>query len=226
MLEFLSKQTLKFKNQVYNYKQNLKGSIAYTYILTCDGQKSVLKLTDHQTAETRILSHINQKDPDLRISKLLSSGNLKVKWNDHVPVISNNKQPYLNSSDIYYVHLSYIKGKVLSDINADELPNQKIQEILFSLIDLLADLSHLNISHNDIRDDNVVVYKNQAYLIDFGMSIFITNSDVFSVVDVHICSKILYDDDIPDEDIEVADSQQIERDREFYKMLVQRHYPI
>ncbi|NLP27215.1 MAG: protein kinase family protein [Clostridia bacterium] len=69
--------------------------------------------------------------------------------------------------------LEYKSGKTIEELifkDKYSFSRNEIYSIAKQLIDILKHIHNINIVHRDIRIPNVVLDKNQVYLIDFGMA--------------------------------------------------------
>lgn len=77
--------------------------------------------------------------------------------------------PILKLAGRYEILTSYVKGKMLKDLlYMREKPNGAIRKAG----EYLAKLHNIDIAHGDYTPANIIVAKNNVYIIDFGLAVF------------------------------------------------------
>lgn len=93
-----------------------------------------------------------------------------------------NFQSYEDSKYFYFT-TPYFKGKLLHFAIRYNLKSRF--EIIQNLIKATKNLHHIGLIHRDLKCDNIIVNKNQVYIIDFGRSVNVFNfstSNTFSLI--------------------------------------------
>ena len=73
----------------------------------------------------------------------------------------------LPNTDRYYLSCQYIDGPTLWDI---DLAKEDIWKYFSQLLGALQYLHRININHKDVKPENIIIEKGNAYLIDFNIS--------------------------------------------------------
>lgn len=94
--------------------------------------------------------------PSIRVSKLISSGEIKIK---------TKKLPYLT--------FSYYDGSTLSELSKSKWSEANVGSFLASLIETIMALAHADIIHQDIKPDNIIRQTDGQYVVlDLGIARF------------------------------------------------------
>ncbi|CAJ1382251.1 unnamed protein product [Effrenium voratum] len=86
--------------------------------------------------------------------------------------------PRKKSPVIWLLVLEHCTGGDLFDMVRDtQMPQDKVMEVVFSLFSALAHLHALGIVHRDVKAENVVLQRQHAVLIDFGISAYVDDAE-------------------------------------------------
>lgn len=65
---------------------------------------------------------------------------------------------------------AYIIYPYINHINHTEIPTKHKFNHATTLLNIVRELHRCNINHNDIKPDNILITKNNLYIIDFGFA--------------------------------------------------------
>jgi len=115
----------------------------------------------------------------------------------------------LHDSELGYV-TQFIKGKPMNEIKMVDLPENSKLKIILDLSDAFTYLHKLNIAHRDLKPENLLCDNDNVYLIDFGLSKKIEDSQCITRVQGtinYIAPELLdFDDEMIDEENNIISS--------------------
>lgn len=98
-------------------------------------------------------------------------------------------QLYKVNNEDFSIEMEYIDGIKLKDhINDPTLNNEKLDEILVQMGQIILKVHEIGIIHGDLTTSNMVIKDNAIYLIDFGLSYF-KDSAEDRAVDLYVLER-------------------------------------
>lgn len=91
---------------------------------------------------------------------------LKLLQSDYVPKLYGHKKNKIT----YSIYMEYIPGKKLSFYKNKLMSEIWWKNILYQIVCFCKKLEDMKILHNDLWDDNILVYKNKIKVIDYEYS--------------------------------------------------------
>lgn len=134
-----------------------EGKFGMCYLVNLDGKQYVLK--------------------EIKPKAIKKSGNKIIFEEEILSFIDHPSIPKIvdtiRNDKIYAYILEYKKGKTIEDMIFEDnhvFTPSEIYKVGIKLIDIIKHLHERNIVHRDIRIPNVIINKEEVYLIDFGLA--------------------------------------------------------
>ncbi len=151
------------------------------------GAEAKIILKDNQITKHRISKSYRIKEIDEKITKLRTRAEAKImqKLSTKINV------PKIISSDekTKTIEMEFIQGEKISQcLDSFELKKQK--QIIKQIAKSVAEIHKKNIAHGDLTTSNMILYKEEIYIIDFGLA-FQNSRYEDKAVDIHLFKQAL-----------------------------------
>ncbi len=128
---------------------------------------------------------IKKLDEKIREKRTRSETKILKKASKLIPIPGNIKKSEKNK----IIEMDFLQGKKLSE-NLDNFPLKKQKETLKKIGKNIAKIHNKGLIHGDLTTSNMILQKDRAYLIDFGLG-FHSRRYEDKAVDIYVLEKAL-----------------------------------
>lgn len=142
------------------------------------GQGDCFIVEDKETKEILFLKKLKNNSSERR-SRFFRETTLFQSLNvDGIPrIIDSNVNNHKRDEELFYCS-EFINGSRLdSFVSENEIDEKQTVDLSIQLFSILQSIHSQEIVHRDIKPENIIISDNKLYLVDFGISVVLNDTD-------------------------------------------------
>jgi len=132
------------------------------------GAEAIIYLKGEEIVKERIKKSYRIPQLDIQIRKQRTKSEAKLMERARLNGVN---VPNVRIEDDFKLVMSYIRGERLKEI-LNKMEPRKRDEVCYKIGKLVAKLHEAGIMHGDLTTSNMILSKNEVFLIDFGLGKF------------------------------------------------------